>query len=46
MSPRSSNAANERVVAVFGQRPDLRRVFVPTPVLVSDDGGVGDGRGS
>jgi hypothetical protein len=46
MSPHSLQRANERVVAVFGQRPCLRRVFVPTSVQVSNDGGVGDGRGA
>jgi hypothetical protein len=38
--------ANQRVVAVFGQRLHLRRVLVPTSVLVSGDRGVGDGRGT
>jgi hypothetical protein len=38
--------ANQRVVAMFPQRPDLRQVFVPTPVLVSDNSVVGDARGT
>ena len=46
MTRAPSNAATERVVAVLLQRPDLRRVLVPMPVLVSDDGAAGDARGT
>lgn len=38
--------ASERVVAVPLQRPSLRRVFVPTSVLGSDGGVVGDAHGT
>jgi hypothetical protein len=37
---------NQCMVAVCIQRPCLRRVFVPTAVLVSDDSTVGDELGT
>jgi hypothetical protein len=37
---------NQGMVAVRIQRPDLRRVFVPTSVLASDDSAVGDELGT
>jgi hypothetical protein len=46
MTRAPSNAATEQVVAVLLQRPDLRQVLVPTCVLISDDGAVGDARGT
>ena len=46
MTRAPSNAATERVVVVLLQRSDLRRVFVPTSVLDSDDGAAGDELGT
>jgi hypothetical protein len=39
-------AANQRVVVVLLQRLDLRQVVVPSSVLVSNDSGVSDARGT